>query len=232
MEDEVAQRTRGISENILAKQSRARAADTFTRAFVPRFLRGNPPNAWQIARVLEDHNFSEEVIRPIYYWITARAEPLLYDFATEDLFQRSQTSNRSVRIEETVAWINNRLARHRQAWSTTVTLKVARGLLAALRDFGILTGATHKHMAPVYLPLESFAYMALQMTLEGVSGERLIHHNDWRLFLLSSEVVEQLFLRAHQNRFLSYEAAGKLIRVEFQARSLEELADAIARRTS
>jgi hypothetical protein len=221
----------GVSSNVLGKQSRARMADTYRRSFIPRFIKGNPPQAWRMIRPLEDRDMPAEVVRPLYYWITARSEPLLYDFASEVLIKRANSADRSIRIDETVSWIRTKLAQYHKAWSTTVTLKVARGLLAALRDFHILEGASNKRIAPIYLPIETFAYLAFSINLEGPSGESLVHHPDWQLFLMTPQAVEQLFLEAHQAHLVSYHAAGQIVRIEFPTTTLEEMANVVASRT-
>src|SRR6266852_3772440 len=71
------QRERGIATNILGKRSRARSEDTYKEVFLPRFVKGNPREAWRITRPLEDRDLPMEVVRPLYYWITARSEPVL-----------------------------------------------------------------------------------------------------------------------------------------------------------
>ena len=53
---------------------------------------------------------SIEIVRPFYYWITSRAEPLLYRFVTENLFEKAKTSDLDIRIEETVSWVRKTLA--------------------------------------------------------------------------------------------------------------------------
>ena len=197
-----------------------------TPALFPSALsKGDPPEAWKILRPLEDREVHVEILRPVYYWITARSEPLLYDFVSEEIIAKSSDLDLSVRVDETSQWINNRLLTQDQTWTETVTLKVSRGLLAALRDFGILEGASKKRIAPVYLPVESFVYIAFNLHTLGNSGERLVTHPDWRLFLMQPFVVERLFLDAHQNRLLHYEAAGKIYRIEFPAKTVEEMAD-------
>jgi hypothetical protein len=229
--DRAEQQQRGIVHNILGKRSRSRAVDTYRRAFVPRFIQGDPPGAWRIARPVEDSELPVEAVRPIYYWITARSEPLLYDFVTEELFRLRDGTPRRITTEDVAHWISAKLAAYRKSWSPTVTLKVARGLLATLRDFHILQGASHKRIAPVYLPVETFAYLALAIYLGGVTAYRLANHPDWRLFLLSPDQVERLFLEAHQEHLLWYQAAGRIIRIEFAAESLQEMAHVIASRT-
>jgi len=222
------QRQRLIVENVLGKKTRARASDVYTRAFSQRFIKGDPPEAWKILRPLEDREVHVEILRPVYYWITARSEPLLYDFVSEEIIAKSSDLDLSVRVDETAQWIKNRLLTQDQTWTDTVAPKVSRGLLAGLRDFGILEGASKKRIAPVYLPVESFAYIAFNLHTLGNSGERLVTHPDWRLFLMQPFVVERLFLDAHQDRLLHYEAAGKIYRIEFPAKTAGEMADVIS----
>jgi hypothetical protein len=216
-----------VARSLLRKKTLARSKDTFIRAFNPRFLHGDPPNAWKLVRCLEDRNADLELLRPLYFWITARGDRLLYDFVTQELINIARSGDGSVRIEETTSWIRAQLKRTHQTWSPTVTLKVARGLLAALRDFKLLEGATRKRVAPVHLPIESFCYVAFCLCLLGCSGEALVHHPDWRLFLLTPSLVERLFLDAHQRNYLSFHSAGRIYRIDFPVASHEAYADVI-----
>jgi hypothetical protein len=220
------------ARNLLRKKTLARSKDTFIRAFNPRFLHGDPPDAWRLVRFLEDANADPEVLRPIYYWVTARSDCLLYDFVTQELIHIARSGDGSVRIEETTGWISNQLKRTHQQWTPTVTLKVARGLLAALRDFHILEGGTRKRIAPVHLPIESFCYLAFCLRQFGFDGELLVNHSDWKLFLLTPSLVERLFLEAHQRGFLSFYSAGRIYRIDFPARQHEAYAHVLVGKKS
>lgn len=224
------QRDTVVAENLLGKHTRARAADILRYTFLPRFVNGRPPQAWKIVRALEDRNFPVEILRPVYYWITARNERLLYDFVCTELLHYSKSQAQRITTDEVCGWISAQLATCGKRWSPTVTAKVARGVLATLRDFGILEGVGKKRIAPVYLPVESFAYIAFVLHQEGASGPHLVHHSDWALFLFSPPVVEHMFLEADRNGFLRFQAAGKIIRIDFPASSFEEMADVIAAR--
>lgn len=224
------QRDTVIAENLLGKHTRTRAADTIRRAYLPRFVKGRPPQAWKLARALEDQHLSVEILRPVYYWITARNERLLYDFISIELICLSKRHLQHITTDEVCDWITSQLASIGKAWSPTVTEKVARGILATLRDFGILEGANKKHIAPVYLPIESFAYIAFALHQEGVSGSNLVYHHDWLLFLFSPPVVERMFLEADRNGLLNFQAAGEIIRIDFPAHSFEEMANVVADR--
>ncbi len=219
-----------IRRNVLGKASRARVRQTLTRAFLPRFVHGRPPDGWKIVRPLEDAAAPREIVTPVYYWLTARSEPFLYDFVCDLLIGHKARGDSLVSTEEAARFIRERLQQMDLKWSRTVTVKVARGLLAALRDFGILTGKAKKRIAATYLPLEAFVHIAFTLGREGASAERLLHHPDWRLFLLGPSEVEHLFLEAHRHRLLNYQAAGAIVRIEFPTHTLEETAHVIVTR--
>jgi BrxA len=220
------------TRTLLGKKTLARSRDTLTRSFVPRFVHGDPPEAWRIVRCLEDTNADPETLRPVYYWITARSDRLLYDYVTQELVHADRSGDGLVRIQETIAWIRRQLKRTHLDWSPIVTVKVARGLLAALRDFRILEGARRKRLAPAHLPMESFCYVAFCLYKLGVGGESLVNHTDWRLFLLTPTLVESLFLNAHQHNFLEYYSAGRVYRIDFSTTTHEGYADVLFGRKS
>lgn len=226
-EDFGTEETRATVRRLLGKKTLARSKDTLARTFIPRFIQGNPPNAWKILRLLEDRNAAPEILRPIYYWITARSDRLLYEFATEELSYVASLGDGSVRIEETGAWISTRIKKCGQEWSPIVTLKVGRGILAALRDFGILEGGSKKRIAPVHLPIEAFCFTAFWLAKLGFGGQGLVNHADWRLFLLSPKNVERLMLEAHQQNLLGFHSAGRIYRVDFSTDDPGEYADVL-----
>lgn len=219
------QREAGLRSNVLNKATRARLSDVYIRAFVPRFVRGPIPDAWKIVRPLEDANAPASVVRPVYYWITAKSEPLIADFCREVLYSNPLGTAWHIGTKDVLAWFMSKGC----PWSPMVATKVARGLLACLRDFGILEGRALKNVAPFSLPLPAFAYIAFALHTLGAVGHALATHPDWQLFLLSPEVVERLFLLAHQEKYLEYYAAGSVVDIRFPASSLEEYARVITR---
>jgi hypothetical protein len=211
-------------KDILPKATQARANDTYIRAFHPRFVEGSPRNAWKLCAVLEENLPTFEIARAFYYWLTARAEPILYSYVTEELFRQARSGIAGVTSVEVSEWIRKSNAGGDKTWSDIVSIKVARGMLAALRDFGILSGTSRKTIAPVHLPLESFCLIAFCLRNLLEDHQDLTQHPDWRLFLLSPTAVERLLLEAHQQNWLHYQAAGAVSRLEFPAQSFEAYA--------
>ena len=214
-------------QSMLTKATATRLHDVRTRAFKPRFVHGSPPEAWKLAAVIEACGADVSVVRPFYYWITARAEPILYEFVIQELFARLGSADREVRVDEVVAWIQDQLREAGKSWTVTVQRKVARGMLAALRDFGLLEGAVRKRLAAFHLAPEAFALIAFLLQKRGAEGARLVSHPDWRLFLLSETAVERLFLECHQRHWVRYQVAGAIHRIEFPYPSFEEYAHGV-----
>ena len=221
-----AQRDSGVRSNILNKDTRTRLADVYQRAFLPRFVSGPIPQAWKLVRPLEDVEAPIHIVRPVYYWISAKAEPLLGDFCREFIMPRHATVRGGIGTEDVLNWLSGK----RCPWSEAATIRVARGLLAALRDFGILEGRARKRLANHALPVPAFAYLALCLRRQGAASRSLLAHEDWQLQLLTPGDVEHLFLLAHQERLLEYHAAGSTVSINFPTESLEEYAHVITQR--
>jgi len=161
-----------VEANVLSLPSQRRTRDVITRTFVPRFVRSHPPDLWRPVSVVERAGWSRESLLPIHYYAAASAEPLLWDFAAEFLTDRAARGLPEVRTDDAVRfiWLASSDYFPDGRWSPTVSLKVARGLLAALRDFGILAGTGKKRITPIYLPTESFAFLARLRQVVGIRG--------------------------------------------------------------
>jgi len=216
--------------NRIGSPSRARLRDVVMRTFVPRFVRSRPANLWRSVAILERAGWPASALVPIHYYAAAAAEPILWDFVTEVLAERFSRGHLDVTIADATRFLTAAPAARfgGRRWTPTVTTKVARGLLAALRDFGLLSGTVKKRLAPLYLPTETFAFLSMVRFQLGVRASGLLHDEAWRLFLLTDLAVERFFAEAHQRRLLTYQAAGSLVSVAFPAATLEEYASELA----
>jgi hypothetical protein len=115
-------------------------------------------------------------------------------------------------------------------WSEPTIVRIAQGLLSTLRDFGVLQGTVQKRIAPAYLPIRAFAYLAFYLKQHQPSAAKLIELSDWKLFFLPREGVERFLFEAHQHKLLDYHAAGSVTRLTFPATTLEDYAHVIAER--
>jgi hypothetical protein len=130
-------------------------------------------------------------------------------------------------VEQTLRkWVDE--GKTSRAWRDYTIHRVAQGLLSTLRDFGVLQGATKKRIAPIYLSVQAFSYIAFYLKQHQPSGAKLLDLIDWKLFFLSMEGVERFLLEAHQQGLLEYHVTGSVTRLTFPATTLEEYVNVIA----
>lgn len=181
---------------------------------------------------LVQKKFPTAALERLLYFHSACADPLLRDAVTEILVPMQARGLINVNVKDVqrslAKWVNEEKTTAR--WSEYTITRIAQGLLSALRDFGVLQGAVNKKIAPAYLPIESFAYLAFYLKHHQPSGARLIELPDWKLFFVQSEGVERLLFEAHQRDLLEYHVAGSVTRLTFPADTLEEYANVLAKR--
>jgi len=218
-------------ENVFGKASRSRIKDILT-IFRQRYLKDRETTK-ALTRLVENR-FPKAALDRIFYFHSAQSDHLLHDVVTEvlaDLYARGRIEIHINQIQSVLTeWVHEGKTTSR--WSGYTIRRVAQGLMSTLRDFGLLQGAVNKRLAPVYLPVEAFSYIAFYLHAKQPSGQRLVENEDWKLFLVTTSEVERLFMEAHQQRLLEYHAAGRIIRVTFPTRSLEEYADVISERST
>lgn len=180
-----------------------------------------------VVRTLQSLLRDPIAFREACYYEAARCDALLALFAQEPLFTWYLVGRRLIAVDEVVAWLEGDTRCPR--WRQGTRRRVARGLLAALRDFGILEGAQgslHKRITPPRLSLRGFLYVALREREQGTSDRALLTSPVWRRYLLAPSAVHALFLEADRLGLLRFAEAGTVVRVDWIIQRLEEVPDA------
>jgi hypothetical protein len=218
-------------ENLFGKASRKRVEDVLA-IFRQRYL-ADPAVARALV-VLVKGQLPDDALDRILYFQAAQADPLLRDVVVQVLGPARREGQTGVTVEGLqgvlASWVKE--GRTSGPWSAPTCCRIAQGLAATLRDFGVLQGAVRKRLAPFFLPVEAFTYVALYLRQRQPSGDRLVSDPEWRLFFLDRAQVEGLFAEAHQRRLLEYHAAGSVVRISFPTNTLEEYAHVITRRSA
>lgn len=216
-------------ENLFGKGSRSRVNDVLA-VFRQRYM--HDPDLLAALVVLAHGGRRSESLNRILYFQATQSDRLLHDVVTELLPTWLNRPDRRVTPWEVEHWVATQVdaGRTERPWSSAVQRRVMQGLLATLRDFGMLEGAVKKSIASVYLPTDAFAFIAFQLRRNGSSGESLLQSPEWKLFFLGNQAVERFFLEAHQERLLQYQAAGRTTRIDFPAGTLREYARVLTQR--
>lgn len=220
---------RAQRDNLFGKASRSRVRDVLA-IFRQRFLGDEAVTRALV--VLVKKRFPAASLDRILYFHAARADRLLQDVVTEVLAPLSARGISDIDVVELQKPLKRWVAEGKSSapWSDPTIERIAQGLLSALRDFGVLQGAVNKRIAPAYLSVEAFSYIAFYLKRHEPSGAKLAELPDWRLFFLPREGVERAFFEAHQFGLLEYHAAGSVTRLTFPATTLEEYAHVLAQR--
>lgn len=210
---------RVAEDNLLGKATRRRLDDVLLRLLVPRFVTPGP----QVMRSLHALSGDEQAFLEAVYFETSRDEAVLAAFAEGPVFEWYDAGRARVTIDDTTAWLAEQAtAGVLPRWSPIVRTKVGRGVLAALRDFGVLEGARTKSFAAPQLSLRGFSYVAFRLHEQGVSSTHLVRNAVWRRWLLRSDRVEDLLHQAARAGVLTYSNLGSAVRIDWHVDSLEE----------
>jgi len=217
-------------DNLFGKASRSRVEDVLA-IFRQRFLTEEAVTRALV--VLVRGKFPAASLDRILYFHAARSDRLLHDVVTEvfvTMLVRGITDIDVVELQKPLKkWVDER--KTSAPWSGPTVVRIAQGLLSALRDFGVLQGAIKKRIAPAILPVEAFTYLAFYLKQHQPSGAKLVELADWKLFFLPREGVERFLFEAHQRHLLEYHAAGSVTRLTFPKATLEEYANVLAERS-
>lgn len=213
---------RARRENIFGKATRKRVQDIL-RVFRQRYF-DDPDIGTALVTLTQNNAKAAQWIDPLLYFFSAQNDRTLRDMAIEVLYPRHLAGYADVPIMVVSQAIRNWVAEGKttRPWNDETAGRVAQGVMATLRDFGVLRGETKKQLAPAYLPLSSFALIAFWLQQRERSGNLVLHSDEWKLFFLSVEGVERFFIEAHQEHLLTYQAAGSVVRIEFPTSSLSE----------
>jgi hypothetical protein len=163
------------------------------------------------------------------YFEAATDDALLAAFSEGPLYEWYESGRTGVAIEDVTNWLAAEAAGGRAPeWSPTVRTKVSRGLLAALRDFGILEGSVRKTFGSPRMTLAGFCYVAYRLHEAGASSRRIVDSVVWRRWLLGTDHVADLFAQASRADVLSFASVGSAIRIDWHVGRLEEAVRAAA----
>ena len=207
---------RARRQNIFGKASRRRVQDIL-KIFRQRFFEDADIGTALV--MLTQDGAPPGWLDPLLYFFAAQNDRTLRDIVVEVFYPRHRAGYTDLPKEVVIRAIRDWVAEGKTTspWGENTVSRVTRNSLAALRDFGVLQGTTHKRIAPIYLPAPSFALIALWLQGREHSGDLVLNSDDWKLFFLPVEGVERFFIESHQEHLLTYHAAGSVVRIEFPA---------------
>ena len=217
-----------VDENLLALPTHSRARDVMGRALRPRFIE---PGVGMVPalRTLSGH---AEVFRDACYYELTRVDALVSAFVVEQITAWWEEGRVAVSTSDARDWIEKLASDERVPdWSVNIRDRVARGMMAALRDLGRLKGTRYSPKKEIVRPgisVGGFAYVAFRLHQQGESSRAILTSPVWRGWLLDGDRVDEMMHRVASIGVAFYSVVGSTLRVDWRVDSLAEVARAVA----
>lgn len=220
--------TTGQFPNVSARRLR----NIVGECFAPRYLRDAAAPARllkQLRPVLKRVEFEQ-----LLFLYTCRANLVLYDFVQQVYWPFYGSGRNTLSNEDAREFVKraNQNGKTTTSWSETTVIRVARYLTGTCADFGLLERSSQsiRRILPYRLEPTVALILAHELHAAGLGDNLVLAHSDWELFGLHRlDVLDELRRLALQD-WLIVQAAGSVIRIEWQHNDMEALANAIAAR--
>lgn len=221
---------RVVQEDVLGKTTAQRAKDVVRRVFANRFLVPDQAPAKYLHRLLEG-NKSGQVFSDLCLLYSSRNDALLRDVIVSVYWPAVAEGQLFISPKEVVQFFRKAEEQGRipHPWSEPVKIKVARGLLRALAEYGLIREVQRQREIVMYRPAdETIVFLAYELHFRGLSDAALVGHGDWNLFGLKERDVIAAMDRLGGEGWWLAQAAGSVVRVSWKYNQMEEVLDALA----
>lgn len=132
-------RERVLREDLLGRMTAYRASDIVRRVFARRYLRPDNRPALFLKRLLEQSQ-PGQLFSDLCLLYAARNDDLIHDAVTQVYWPALSEGRLTMSVAHVVEFLRQaeRDRRMSEPWSEQVKFKVARGVLKAMADFGLL----------------------------------------------------------------------------------------------
>ena len=193
---------KALLDTVLPQRSRT-TRSIIVKIIKSRLVDWNPPD-W----VLQDliafaHESNFDALRAALLLHVPRQDHVLYDVVQQVIVPHQEKGENSVFLSDVQTFLDTALEDHPEIshWSFETRLRQVRGILAALRDYGLLKGAVNKSITLPAIPTHVVHHLIRLLKAEGVSQEQLAYHSDWQLWLwqpAQAKVAITAFLKQEQ----------------------------------
>lgn len=207
-----------------------RLRNLILEAFRPRYLVDSAMPARLLKAV--SGTIPREDFRSLCFLFTCRANIVLADFVREVYWPAYSSGGRSISKWDSLRFVSSAVSdgRTTSRWSESTVIRVARYLLGACADFGLLGP-----MKGGARPLSTFritpnvaSVLAHDLHFRGIGDNALLRNADWTLFGLEPEDALGELKRLSLRGELIVQSAGGITQVSWKHQSMEELADVLS----
>ena len=225
-------RDRVLREDLLGRMTAYRASDIVRRVFAWRLLRPDNRPAILLKRLLEQGQ-PGQLFSDLCLLYAARNDDLIRDAVSHLYWPALSEGRLSLSPAYVVEFLRQaeQDGRVPEPWSEQVKLKVARGVLKAMTNFGLLreVGRGKRELVHFHPTDRTIVYLAYDIHFTGSTDGGVVDHRDWALFGLRAADVTSAIDRLSGEGWWLAQVAGSVVRVTWKYASMEEVVDALAR---
>lgn len=220
-----------LSSGSFPTMTARRLRNVIMEAFRPRYLADDGAPA-RLLKALSA-SLSKEDFRSLCLLYTCRATPILADFVRQIYWPHYAAGGASVSKRDALDFVTSAVSDGRTTtrWSESTVTRVASYLLGACVDFGLL-GAMKRSARPIStfrITPNVSAILAHDLHFRGLGDNALLRSPDWGLFGLEPEDVLGELKRLSLQGVLMVQSAGGVTQVSWKYKSMEDLADGLAK---
>lgn len=158
---------------------------------------------------------SPDFVSLAYLYFSLR-DHLTFALVTEVLWERWRARSLAISVTDVLEFLDGKSKSHPaiKKWSPSTRTKVAQSTLAALRDFGVLSGIYSKQIQRPAVSPETVFHLLCVLLAEGRHGRSVIEAPDWQLFLWSEDDAAKALADLAQRRWIRFERGGRTVILE------------------
>jgi hypothetical protein len=211
----------GNFSNVSARRLRNIVAE----CFAPRYLVINDYPAALMKSIQKD--LSSKELMQLFFLFTARANPILADFAKKVYWAKYASGQDIISNEDAKNFVveANQNCKTIRYWSESTIKRVSTYLTGCCADFGMLEKGRKsvRKIMPFRIEPKTMALLAYDLHFSGFGDNAVISHPDWALFGLQKEDLKEEMKRLSLKGFFIIQSAGDVIRIGWSYKSWEEL---------
>jgi hypothetical protein len=222
---------RVLRDDLLGKSTAYRNRDIVRRVFARRLLLPDTKPAQFLKHLLSNVR-SAKMVSDLVLVYAARQDDLLRDVIVKLYWPSYREGRISLGTSSVIAFLKDAEADGRipEPWSEQVKIKVARGLIRALIDFGLLKQIGRRLPETIHFqPAEgSIVYLAYDLHSDALTDAAVTEHRDWALFGFEPAQVRAAIDRLSGQGWWLAQMAGSIVRIAWKYKNMTEVVDALA----
>lgn len=222
---------RVLREDLLGRMTAYRARDIVRRVFARRYLRPDNQPALLLKQLLE-RGQPGQLFSDLCLLYSARNDDLIRDAVTHIYWPALSEGRLTLAPTHVVEFLRQaeREGKIEDPWSEQVKLKVSRGVLKAMADFGLLVEVSRGRRELIHFrPTDrTIVFLAHDLHFVGSTDSGVVDHKDWAIFGLTHRDVASALDRLSGEGWWLAQVAGSVVRITWKHNSMEDVVNALA----